>query len=102
MEGTQLGYARKILAATQSILCAESSPGNRAIIASSKSILPTVAGGSYHLFAGRECARALAILSLKEEDCNGNLSDLTEEQVKKLDEWVAKFEAKYPVVGRLV
>lgn len=59
-------------------------------------------GGSYHLFAGRECARALAILSLKEEDCNGNLSDLTEEQVKKLDEWVAKFEAKYPVVGRLV
>ena len=35
-------------------------------------------GGPYHVFAGRECSRALAIMSPIPEECNDKLGDLSE------------------------
>lgn len=59
-------------------------------------------GGPYALFAGREAARALAKMSKNDEDVNGEISDLSEKEIGVLEDWVKKFQAKYPVVGRLV
>ena len=44
-------------------------------------------GCGYHIFAGKECSRALALMSLKPEDCNSNLEDLDESKIKILDDW---------------
>ncbi|KXZ49314.1 hypothetical protein GPECTOR_22g908 [Gonium pectorale] len=59
-------------------------------------------GGPYEAFAGRECARALAIMKVDMAECNDNLSDCTEKQLKTLDDWIAKFNTKYSVVGKLL
>eukprot|EP00602_Paraphysomonas_sp_CaronLab_P005371 CAMPEP_0185020740 /NCGR_PEP_ID=MMETSP1103-20130426/3385_1 /TAXON_ID=36769 /ORGANISM="Paraphysomonas bandaiensis, Strain Caron Lab Isolate" /LENGTH=357 /DNA_ID=CAMNT_0027551827 /DNA_START=13 /DNA_END=1086 /DNA_ORIENTATION=- len=62
-------------------------------------------GCPYHLFAGRDASRALAKMSFNPEDIETrDLSDLTAEQLKVLDDWDDKFanKKKYPVVGRLV
>lgn len=59
-------------------------------------------GGGYALFAGKEVARALALMSLKGEDCSADIDDLTERQKETLKEWLAKFELKYPVVGEVI
>ncbi|KAG2443810.1 hypothetical protein HXX76_002153 [Chlamydomonas incerta] len=57
-------------------------------------------GGPYEAFAGRECSRALAIMKVDAAECNGNLEDCTEKQLKTLDDWIAKFNTKYTVVGK--
>jgi len=59
-------------------------------------------GGPYAIFAGREASRALAKMSQKEEDVNGEIADLSEKEIGVLEDWEKKFQAKYPVVGRLV
>lgn len=53
------------------------------------------------MFAGKEVARALAIMSLKAEDCTDNLEGVTEKQMGTLKEWEDKFRVKYPVVGEV-
>ena len=53
------------------------------------------------MFAGRECSRALARMAVDVAECTDQLSDLDERQIKTLEDWVRKFEAKYPVVGRI-
>lgn len=61
-------------------------------------------GSGYHVFAGKEASRSLALMSLKEEDSlSTDLSDLTETQQKTLDDWALKFseKKKYPVVGKI-
>ena len=61
-------------------------------------------GCSYHVFAWRDAARSLATMSLKEEDAqNPDISDLSEKQIKVLEDWKKTFEERkgYPVVGRL-
>jgi len=61
-------------------------------------------GGPYHRFAGKDVSRALAKMSFEEGDLeNTDISDLTEKQVKVLDDWVKTFEEKklYPIVGTL-
>ncbi|EFJ49803.1 hypothetical protein VOLCADRAFT_59178 [Volvox carteri f. nagariensis] len=58
-------------------------------------------GGPYEAFAGRECARALAIMKVDLAECNDNLADCTEKQLKTLEDWIAKFNAKYAVVGKV-
>jgi membrane-associated progesterone receptor component len=49
------------------------------------------------VFAGKECARALALLKIDEAACNDNLSDVDEAGLKILAEWVKKFKEKYPI-----
>ncbi|XP_074584235.1 putative steroid-binding protein 3 [Curcuma longa] len=58
-------------------------------------------GGAYAAFAGRETSRALAKMSKEEGDVCGNLEGLSEKELGVLADWEKKFQAKYPVVGRL-
>ena len=60
------------------------------------------AGGAYNLFTGRDCSRALAKMSLDPVDVTEDVSDLTADELKVLDDWVVKLESKYPAVGRVV
>lgn len=59
-------------------------------------------GGSYAMFAGRDASRALALLSFKPEDINGNLEGLSDAELEILQDWECKFMEKYPRVGQLV
>jgi membrane-associated progesterone receptor component len=62
-------------------------------------------GGPYHIFAGIDASKALAKMSFLEEDLKStDLSDLTGEQIKILNDWEKKFieVKKYPVVGTFV
>ncbi|GMH37570.1 hypothetical protein BSKO_05443 [Bryopsis sp. KO-2023] len=59
-------------------------------------------GGSYHKFAGCECSRALALMKVEESMCNDDLADLTEKDLKVLEDWIKKFETKYEVVGKVI
>ena len=60
------------------------------------------AGCGYHIFAGKEAARALALMSLKCEDCTDDLAGLTDSQLSTLADWERKYTEKgYPVVGKI-
>ncbi|KAK4721614.1 hypothetical protein R3W88_011847 [Solanum pinnatisectum] len=59
-------------------------------------------GSSYAMFAGREASRALALLSFKPEDINGNLEGLGDAELQILLDWECKFMEKYDRVGQLV
>ncbi|XP_014519430.1 membrane steroid-binding protein 2 [Vigna radiata var. radiata] len=59
-------------------------------------------GGPYAMFAGKECSRALALLSFKPEDINGDLEGLGESEFTILEDWEFKFIEKYPKVGLLI
>lgn len=50
-------------------------------------------------FAGREVARAFALLSTELSDCRDDLEGLSYLEVENLREWTAKFDYKYRVVG---
>ncbi len=34
-------------------------------------------------------------------ECSDNLADCTEKQLKTLEDWIAKFNTKYTVVGKV-
>lgn len=54
-------------------------------------------------FAGRECARALAKMSTEEKDLvKVNPSELSAAERDTLDQWIGKFDYKYPIIGRVV
>lgn len=60
--------------------------------------------GPYNRFAGKDASRALALMSFEPKDVeNSDISDLDDNKVKILMDWVKTFEEKkgYPVVGRL-
>jgi membrane-associated progesterone receptor component len=59
-------------------------------------------GGPYNAFTGIDCSRALGKVSLEKEDLCGNVKDFAASQRDVLNDWVRKFEAKYPVVGKLI
>ncbi|KAM2976426.1 hypothetical protein FF2_013497 [Malus domestica] len=59
-------------------------------------------GGAYAMFAGREASRALALLSFKPQDINGNLEGLGPDELGILQDWEDKFIEKYDKVGELV
>ncbi|OQS01306.1 heme/steroid binding domain-containing protein [Achlya hypogyna] len=62
-------------------------------------------GAGYHLFAGREAARALAKMSFEAKDLdNTDVSDLNFMENEVLNDWIVKFRDfnSYPVVGRLL
>ena len=58
------------------------------------------AGSGYSVFAGREAARALAKMSLREEDCCADLADLTKREQDTLRDWEERLLDKYSVVGQ--
>ncbi|XP_062165462.1 probable steroid-binding protein 3 [Alnus glutinosa] len=58
-------------------------------------------GGPYALFAGKDASRALAKMSKNDEDVSPTLDGLSEKEIEVLNDWEKKFEAKYPVVGRV-
>jgi membrane-associated progesterone receptor component len=61
-------------------------------------------GGSYHKFAGRNASRALAKMSLDDEDSKScDITDLTDKQRGVLSDWIKTFSErkKYPVVGSI-
>lgn len=60
--------------------------------------------GGYNKFAGNDISRALAKMSFNPDDLsNSNINDLSEKQIKVLDDWIKTFEVKkgYPIVGNL-
>eukprot|EP00882_Tetradesmus_deserticola_P005691 GHRQ01005992.1.p1 GENE.GHRQ01005992.1~~GHRQ01005992.1.p1 ORF type:complete len:165 (+),score=40.33 GHRQ01005992.1:72-566(+) len=59
-------------------------------------------GGPYAVFAGKECARALAFMKVTAEECSADLTGASEAQLKTLADWEAKFDQKYGLAGRLV
>jgi membrane-associated progesterone receptor component len=58
-------------------------------------------GGPYAMFAGRDTSRALALLSFKPQDLNGNLQGLDASELEILQDWEDKFMEKYVKVGLL-
>jgi hypothetical protein len=61
-------------------------------------------GCSYNGFAGRNAARALALMSLDPADAkNSDISDLTPKQIGIMNDWKKTFEERkgYPIVGKL-
>ncbi|XP_021758019.1 probable steroid-binding protein 3 [Chenopodium quinoa] len=59
-------------------------------------------GGAYAMFAGKDASRALAKMSKNEDDVVSNIDGLSDKELEVLADWEKKFEAKYPVVGRVV
>lgn len=59
-------------------------------------------GGPYGMFAGKDCTRALAMVSFDEELFTGDIQGLEPEELEKLEEWIEMFEGKYRRVGRLL
>ena len=58
-------------------------------------------GGPYEVFAGRECAVALARMSFDEADVHGDTSVLEPHEREKLTDWLETFEGKYRELGKL-
>lgn len=78
--------------------------GNKVFDASFGGVEFYGASGGYNKFAGKDISRALAKMSFNPADLeNSNTDDLTEKQLKVLDDWINTFEVKkgYPIVGVL-
>ena len=60
-------------------------------------------GSGYHCFAGREATRAMAKFSFEEADLADPYrdSDFGLFEKNTLDEWIMKFDFKYPIVGKV-
>ncbi|KAG0311810.1 hypothetical protein BGZ97_011628 [Linnemannia gamsii] len=56
--------------------------------------------GGYHCFAGKDASKALGKSSLKPEDCIADYSELTEKELKTMEDWYAFFEKRYAIVGK--
>ena len=53
-------------------------------------------------FAGHECARAFALVSVDVNDCVADLEGLTKGDLDTLQEWKFKFRSKYDIIGQVV
>ena len=59
--------------------------------------------GNYHLFAGHDASRSLALLSVEPIDLeNPDISDLTDEQLNIVEDWIQQYKVKYPIIGTLI
>lgn len=41
-------------------------------------------------------------MQIKESECNANIADFTEKETQTLQDWQAKFDGKYQIVGQVV
>ena len=53
------------------------------------------------MFAGKDPSRALAMSSLKPEDCVPDWVDLDDSQKTVLGEWYTFFSKRYSIVGKV-
>ncbi|MCJ1435030.1 hypothetical protein MMC27_004400 [Xylographa pallens] len=60
------------------------------------------AKGPYRVFAGKDASRALAMSSVKPEDCRPDWEDLPDKEKTVLDEWMTFFSKRYNIVGKVV
>ena len=73
-----------------------------------QSCLTRVAGKEFYgpdgvyPFAGRECARAFALVSTDVADCSDDLEGLGAMEMESLRDWEARFWNKYRMIGRVV
>ena len=58
-------------------------------------------GASYHVYAGKEAARALGKMSLSTTECTADVDDLNEKEMEILEQWESKFKKKYKIVGQV-
>ncbi|KAG5125702.1 hypothetical protein JHK82_026537 [Glycine max] len=58
--------------------------------------------GPYAMFAGKDTSRALAKMSKNNDDISPSLVDLSDKEIGVLNDWENKFQAKYPVVARVL
>eukprot|EP01127_Copromyxa_protea_P002297 TRINITY_DN12198_c0_g1_i1.p1 TRINITY_DN12198_c0_g1~~TRINITY_DN12198_c0_g1_i1.p1 ORF type:complete len:111 (-),score=28.57 TRINITY_DN12198_c0_g1_i1:36-368(-) len=56
-------------------------------------------GGGYSLFAGHDASRCLATMSLKPEDLDKPIGDLSDNEKETLLQWKTKYGQMYPIVG---
>ncbi|KAF9905126.1 hypothetical protein EC991_002012 [Linnemannia zychae] len=56
--------------------------------------------GGYHCFAGKDASKALGKSSLKPEDCVADYSELTEKELKTMEDWYVFFEKRYAIIGK--
>ena len=59
-------------------------------------------GGPYAMFAGKDASRALAKMSKNDDDISPSLDGLSDKEIGVLNDWENKFQAKYPVVARVL
>ena len=64
-------------------------------------LFSTMLAGAYP-FAGRECARALALMSTELSDCSDDLEGLSATETDNLREWRGRFDIKYPIIAKIV
>ncbi|CAO1605186.1 hypothetical protein XANCAGTX0491_008709 [Xanthoria calcicola] len=57
--------------------------------------------GAYHIFAGKDPSRALALSSLKAEDCRSDWEDLADKEKQVLNDWFTFFSKRYNIVGQV-
>lgn len=58
-------------------------------------------GGSYELFAGRECGRALSKMSFEATELEGRTDNLCPGEAALLNDWLESYEIKHDFVGLL-
>ncbi|KAI9790509.1 MAG: hypothetical protein M1816_005016 [Peltula sp. TS41687] len=57
--------------------------------------------GPYHVFAGKDASRALAMSSTKAADVRPDWTDLGDKEKGVLNEWFNFFNKRYNIVGRV-
>ena len=85
-------------------------PGGRALVSILGAVYDVTSGledffgpgKAYHVFAGRDCSYALALMSLKPEHVDVFDYASTDDDRLGLSEWMAYFDARYERVGWLV
>lgn len=53
------------------------------------------------VFAGKDPSRALALSSLKAEDCRSDWEDLADKEKQVLNDWFTFFSKRYNIVGQV-
>lgn len=53
------------------------------------------------VFAGKDASRALALSSLKPEDCRPDWEDLAAKEKQVLNDWFTFFSKRYNIVGQV-
>ncbi|KAF1990807.1 progesterone binding protein-like protein [Aulographum hederae CBS 113979] len=57
--------------------------------------------GNYHVFCGKDSSRALALSSLKPEECVAEWQDLDDEKKGVLNDWYTFFRKRYNIMGHV-